>query len=67
MSVWWAGHGLLAAHLAEGRCTQAGKPVAVLAAGMYSPVLQEVVVPTRAASVWVDDDCRPALSPWAAG
>lgn len=67
MSVWWAGHELLAAHLAEGRCTRAGKPAAVLAAGMDSPVLREVVVPTRAAAVLVDEDYRPALSPWAAG
>lgn len=66
MSVWWAGHEPLAAHLVEGRCTRAGKPAAVLAFGMYPPVLQEVVAPTRAAAIWVGEDCRLALSLWAA-
>lgn len=67
MSVRWVGHELLAERLVEGQCTQAGKSVAVLAAGKYSPALQEAVVPARAAAVLVDGDCRTALSPWAAG
>lgn len=68
MSVWWAGHELPTERLAEGRCTQAGKSAAVLAAGMYSPVLREVVVVlARAAAALVDEDCSLALSPGAAG
>lgn len=67
VSVWRAGRELPTERLAEGRCTQAGKSAAVLAAGMYSPGLREVVVLTRAAAALVDGDCRPALSPWAAG
>lgn len=67
VSVWWPGRELPTERLAEGRCTQAGKPAVVLAAEMYSPGLREAVVLTRAAAALVDGDCRPALSPWAAG
>lgn len=67
VSVRRAGRELRTERLAEGRCTQAGQSAAALAAGVYSPGLREAVVLTKAAAALVDGDCRPALSPWAAG
>lgn len=67
MSVRWAGHGFLAEHPVGGQCTRAGKSAAAPAAGMCSPAPQGAGFPARAAAALVDEGCRPAPSPWAAG
>jgi hypothetical protein len=67
VSVRWAGHGLLAEHPVGGRCRQAGKLGAALAAVMHSPVQQGAGFPARAAVAWEDEDCRSAPSPWVVG
>lgn len=67
MSVRWAGHGLLAEHPGEGRCTPAGKPAAAPAAGMCSPAPRGAGYPARAAAALVDEECKAALSLWASG
>lgn len=66
MSVRGPGHGFLAEHPAGAQCTRAGKSAAALAAGTRSPAPRGAAFPARAASASVAEDCKPALSPWAA-